>query len=336
MREREAFRIKGKTLGFGDLHFSSSYVGTHVNYLEECISNMRNILSIVEKENPDNIVFFGDIIGVKERVIQNRQFLSCVVSFFKELYNKANGNVYSVMGNHDFGDYTDWDFLLDTGYIKNPLYLDYMYKNKIVSRIHFVNYGDESVKLSVNKNSHNIVFGHADYYVEGQSSYMRTANSLDVKHLKAFRGIEYIFSGHIHTPSVKPLSAVLPDGTGTGVFYLGSPSRVTERIESCWYLSITVDEEDLDLSFEPKIISLSPVSEVFTEESTKKRENSSNEEPETEMEHKSKVLSEMIDDILSTTRAIGNLDKQLDLLPATDSVRELARKYIHLAQDTTN
>ena len=73
-----------------------------------------------------------------------------------------------------------------------------------------------------------VVIGHGDYYIEGETTWYGGSKSerLEVKTLKSFNGVSFIFSGHIHLPSKDILFTNLPNGEQVGVFYMGSVTRV--------------------------------------------------------------------------------------------------------------
>ena len=77
---RKSYVIKGgKILVFADLHFSIVYEGKHINYAYDCFDNIAKIINIVKEAKPSAVFFLGDIIGVKERNINDRQFLMRIV-----------------------------------------------------------------------------------------------------------------------------------------------------------------------------------------------------------------------------------------------------------------
>lgn len=66
---------------------------------------LKNIVDTVNSLNPDLIVFTGDIV--------NRQSDE-LAPFLNVLSNlKAKDGVYSILGNHDYGDYVDWKSPID-------------------------------------------------------------------------------------------------------------------------------------------------------------------------------------------------------------------------------
>ena len=64
----------GKIHIYGDMHFSCVYEGQHKDYILECYTNMDNILNKVKKEKASAVIFLGDVIGVNERNIRDRNF----------------------------------------------------------------------------------------------------------------------------------------------------------------------------------------------------------------------------------------------------------------------
>ncbi|MCD8387880.1 MAG: metallophosphoesterase [Bacteroidales bacterium] len=83
--------------GFTIAQISDLHVGTYGNdpdFLEDLVAGVNAL-------NPDMIVFTGDIVN------RHSQELIPFVDVLSEL--KAPCGVYSIMGNHDYGDYCDWD-----------------------------------------------------------------------------------------------------------------------------------------------------------------------------------------------------------------------------------
>ncbi len=82
--------------GYKIVQFSDSHVGTW----GRDTTFISRLVDEINAQNPDLIVFTGDIV--------NRQSseLEPFVSVFSRL--KAKDGVYSVLGNHDYGDYINW------------------------------------------------------------------------------------------------------------------------------------------------------------------------------------------------------------------------------------
>lgn len=82
--------------GFTILQFSDFHVGTYGNdtvFVEKTVEKINSL-------NPDLIVFTGDIV--------NRR--TSEISPFVEILSKLHSpyGVYSILGNHDYGDYSVW------------------------------------------------------------------------------------------------------------------------------------------------------------------------------------------------------------------------------------
>lgn len=333
IRERKHYAINGgKILVFGDTHFSVKYNGKHKNYLYDCYVTMERILDVVTVEKPSAVFFLGDLIGVNERNIYDHEFLMRVVMFFGKLYRLTKGNVYYVKGNHDYGDFADVDFLTGLGYIKNPEYVDYIVDGEIEIRFHFVNYGDEHKALKINEdNTSNVVLGHADYYIEGVTTwYSSKKGSVELKTLSNFNGVELVFAGHIHTPSKEVMYTTTPDGNPIGLFYTGSPSRTAERFDDCWYVYFEYSEESGSTNYSAELLGLPPASEVFySEDEYISEDDDTNEESPTG--DKTEVLDAIVNEILTTRMASGDVFKQIDIIPAEKETKELAKEYLRKA-----
>lgn len=333
IRERKHYAINGgRVLVFGDTHFSVKYNGKHKDYAYDCFVTMELILDTVIKEKPSAVFFLGDLIGVNERNIYDHEFLMRVVMFFGKLYKLTKGNVYYVKGNHDYGDFADVDFLTGLGYIKNPEYVDYVIDGQVEIRFHFVNYGDERKALKINEdNASNVVLGHADYYIEGVTTwYSSKKGSVELKTLSNFNGVELVFAGHIHTPSKEVMYTTTPNGNPIGLFYTGSPSRTAERFDDCWYVYFEYSEESGSTNYSAELLGLPPASEVFYSEDEFIDESEGSEE-ENLTGDKTEVLDAIVNEILTTRMASGDVFKQIDIIPAEKETKELAKEYLRKA-----
>lgn len=332
--ERGVYTIEGgKILVFGDLHFSSTFEGKHKSYIQDCYVTMNLIIEHVKKEKPKAIIFLGDLCGVSERNIRDRQFLTRVLMFFGTLYNITKGNVYSVKGNHEMGDFSDFDMLVGLGYIKNPKYVDYKGEDDVELRFHFVNYGDEHKQLDIIKSgASNVVLGHADYYIDGVTSWYSAKAGVELKKLNNFCGVDLVFSGHIHIPSQEMLYTTLPNGESIGLFYVGSPSRVADRYDDCWYALFEYDTNTKSTGYDAKLMGLPPASEVFFEESVFIGEDGEVVE-ETEEERHSKALDVIVEEVINSRIVTGDLFKQIDIIPADEKEKEIAKEYLRKAME---
>lgn len=336
----------GKILVFGDLHFSSSFSGQHKNYQYECYSNMDNIEKIVSKENASAVVFLGDLVGVNEKNIRDRQFLMRTLHFLRVLNKATNGNVFSVKGNHDMGDFTDFDLFEGLGYIKNPRYIDYYGKRPdspqddgLEIRFHLVNYGDEQKSLNLASSvecASDVVLGHCDYYIEGVTNWYSAGSNVELGTLDNFQGVAYVFSGHIHTPSEEILYTTMKNGDSIGLFFLGSPSRVTERFDDCWYLKFEYTDADggeWSTSYDSMFMGLEPASGVFYP-----KEDFIDEESEEYLrENESSKLTDIVKEIMDSRIMSGDLNNQIDIMPGVrEEVKLIAKEYLEKASKVKN
>ena len=324
----------GKVLVFADTHFSSTYEGKHISYIFDCLDNMSKILDIIRKEKPKAVIFLGDIIGVNERNISDRQFLMRIIKFFGLIYNAVKGNVFCVKGNHDMGDFSDYDMLVGLGYLKNPKYIDYKTPdgNSTEIRFHLVNYGDEKNQLELEKEeASNIVLGHADYYIDGVTNwYSEKKGRVELRELKNFCGVEMVVSGHIHTPSTEMMYTTMPDGESIGLFYPGSCSRTAERFDDCWYMCFEYSETDKSTGYKSDYMGLKNANEVFHDNSEFIDEKTEDEE---ELERHMEVLDTIIKEIFDSRLATGDLFAQIDRIPEDTDVKECAKGYLRQAID---
>lgn len=337
----------GKVLVFGDLHISSSFSGQHKNYQYECYKNMDNIISIVSKEKASAVIFLGDLVGVNEKNIKDRQFLMRTQNFLTLLNKATKNNVYSVKGNHDMGDFTDFDFFEGLGYIKNPKYIDYYGRKPGSStddgleiRFHLVNYGDENKALTLTKDSDcasDVVLGHSDYYIEGITNWYSAGKGVDLSCLDNFQGVSLVFSGHIHIPSDEILYTSLRNGENIGLFYLGSPSRVVDRYDDCWYLmfeySKPSDSNDWSTCYDSLFMGLDPADEVFYPKENFIEEDSE----EADRLNKSNKLTDIVKEIIDSRIMTGDLNSQIDKAPGVSSeVKGIAKDYLNKATKVNN
>jgi len=329
---RKSFEVKdGKILIFGDMHFSSSYEGQHINYTLDCYRNMERILELVTKEKPKAVFFLGDLVGVNERNLKDHQFLMRVMMFFAKLNSACKGNVYSVKGNHEMGDFSTFDLLTGLNYVKNPTFVDYYGKDSKEVRFHFVNYGDERLALEIEESEDysNIVLGHAEYFIDGVTNWYSAKQGIEVKTLKNFQGVELIFSGHIHTPSDEVLYSNLPNGDPIGLFYPGSPSRTSERFNDCWYVAFDYSKDNMSTIYNAELFGLPSAEDIFYP-----KENFEIDENELTIEERqNRALDDIVDEVLNCRIDTGDLFAQIDLLPSSLDVKDMAKKYLRQAME---
>jgi uncharacterized protein len=77
----------------------------HLGSWNKKFNKLKPVIELVNKQNPDIIVFAGDMVNNFASEAQGWQ------PYFKEL--KAKNGEYAILGNHDYGDYTDWKYYKD-------------------------------------------------------------------------------------------------------------------------------------------------------------------------------------------------------------------------------
>jgi len=334
----------GKLLVFGDMHFSSSFSGQHKNYTRECYYNMDKIVSLVKDSNASAVIFLGDLVGVNEKNIKDRQFLMRMLQFFEMLNSLTNKNVYSVKGNHDMGDFTDFDLLEGLGLIRNPQYIDYYgissnsSRESFEIRFHLVNYGDEKKQLKLagaSEEATDVVLGHNDFYIEGVTNWYSKGSEVELAKLDNFQGVAMVFSGHIHTPSEEILSTMLKNGESISLFFTGSPARVAERFDDCWYLAFNYEKNPStkawETTFNSEFMGLEKVDEVFYP----KEEFVDDEDVADDVAlrvSKAEKLTDIVKEIIDGRIMTGDLYHQIDIMPGVnDRVKNIAKSYLEKA-----
>ena len=81
--------------GFKIVQLSDIHTGSFLNE-----DGLKKAFEIVAEQNADLILFTGDLVNNEAKEVEGYEHL------FSSL--KAPHGVYSVLGNHDYGDYIDW------------------------------------------------------------------------------------------------------------------------------------------------------------------------------------------------------------------------------------
>jgi hypothetical protein len=69
----------------GDMHLSDVYTGRHKNYLQNCFKCLGDVERNVKDTQPCAVVFLGDLVGVNEGNIRNREVLNMICKSFKTM-----------------------------------------------------------------------------------------------------------------------------------------------------------------------------------------------------------------------------------------------------------
>lgn len=337
----------GKVLIMGDTHFSEVFVGSHKNYLAENIWLMKDILKKVGTDTT-GLIFLGDVFGVREQRIKSLVYRSNLLTFFKRLkmqlernnakmgYGRDNALLSSVKGNHDHSgvdNITEFEFFIEQGMFDNPRYVDLENQEGLKTRLHFVNYGDEKKTLEIAEKGgvSNVILGHGEYIIKDKTNWFQYgANAVNIADMENYWGIDLIISGHIHTPSQQFDSTVMANNEVIKLFYPGSPSRVSERVEDVYYVEMMVNSIG-DVEVEVKDFGLPPVAKVFLDKDELVGDLGVGVETSEDFNNRNRKLKEILDEIISSRISQGNLLEQVDKIPSVSEVaRNRAKQYLQM------
>lgn len=323
-----ATAVKGGVLIFGDLHLSDKHSGRHKNYLATCFDMMSRINDTIDDVQPSHVVFLGDLVGVREKNISSREVLLEIYAFFKSIYEKLNGNLYVVRGNHDYGQFPEFQFLAGLGCFKTADYFDF---DNFV-RLHLVDYGCESRELSLldHEQYMNVVLAHNNFIVPGETTWYASHEGLTLSDQKQWRGVSMVISGHIHNPSPNIVSATLDNGDEIQLFYAGCGTRPTwdsNLWDYTWAVRIFKDTTE-DYSWDTVEIKLPPLDEVFN----LKDYLDDVEEDDLADNLRKEELGEVLQEIIKYNILTGDPVAQIRALPNTKSdVVDIAVSYVERA-----
>lgn len=333
-------KVVGETgvLIIGDLHISDKEVGRHINYLENCFYCLGLIRDKVEEMKPKAVVFLGDVVGVTERNIKSREVLAMLCKFFKDINKIAK--VYVVRGNHDFGNYPEYQFLSDLGLFETSAtcdgYFDYFGEDTQTEpevRFHLMDYGTESKTLSIKGgDTTDIVLAHNNFTIQGLTNWYQQHDGIELSMMPNMGGVYMLISGHIHAPSPEIVSSDMSTGGSCLLFYTGCPTRPSfdkNIYESCWFVSFKYDKNEKSTNYDALDFPLKPAKDIFYT-----NEDFVEDKTEEDIEELERVeaLKDVLDDILKCRMTSGDLLGQINAIPnATDNAKTLACNYLEAA-----
>lgn len=214
-----------KVLVIGDLHITDAYVGTHKDYWAECLDVLGKVTRIVKEKGVTHLILTGDLVGLREKNFRNRDSLMTFMMALKQWNSLTDGNVYSVIGNHDMGGRTtDFDVFESIGLVQTTRTLGVTHIEVDGARFHLINYGDEYLPVEIGGRA-NIAVTHADIQVQGKTTWWHPSRQVfELSSMHNWRGIEMIVGGHIHNPSPYTVSTDI-EGSNVDLIYLGCPLR---------------------------------------------------------------------------------------------------------------
>lgn len=337
-------KVFGKpVLVFGDLHISDRVTGKHKNYLENCFTVLNDIRDIIRKEQPSAVVFLGDLVGTVERNLKNREVLATFCKFFKEI--EQNSTVFVVRGNHDYGDYTDYQFLEDLGMMNTSAnsdgFFDYFATESSVEpeiRFHLVDYSSETRELDILTGStSNVVLAHNNFTIQGITNWYQEHDGIELSRLTNFHGVDMVVTGHIHNPSPEIVATDMVSGGSCALFYPGCPTRPSRDknlYTSCWYAFFRYNPTTQQTDYDAKLFPLRSIDDVFFTDDTFVDEMS---DEDIENMNRNANLKATLDDIIKCRILTGDVIQQVKLIPdASEAAVTLACTYLQNALDMGN
>jgi predicted MPP superfamily phosphohydrolase len=183
--------------GLKVVHISDIHSGSFTNK-----NAVRKGVEKVMKEKPDLILFTGDLVNDRSTEMDN------YMDIFKEI--KAPMGVYSIFGNHDYGDYTHWESPEEKMANKERLkkvHADLGWRLMLDENIELERNGEKIALIGVENISGKAGFrsyGNLNKAYQGvDESHFKILMSHDPSHWdaevrKAYPGIDLMLSGHTH------------------------------------------------------------------------------------------------------------------------------------------
>ena len=183
--------------GLKVVHISDIHSGSFTNK-----NAVRKGVEKVMKEKPDLILFTGDLVNDRSTEMDN------YMDLFKEI--KAPMGVYSILGNHDYGDYTHWDSpqekMANMERLKK-VHADLGWRLMLDENIQLERNGEKIALIGVENISGKAGFrsyGNLNKAYQGvDESHFKILMSHDPSHWdaevrKTYPGIDLMLSGHTH------------------------------------------------------------------------------------------------------------------------------------------
>lgn len=337
-------KVYGKSvLIFGDIHFSDIFKGRHINYLKNCFNCLGKIEKQVIEEKPCAVILLGDLVGVNEGNIHNREVLNMFCKWLKRI--KEVCLVFVIRGNHDFkGSFPEFQFLSELDLIKTSTdcegYLDFYGDESQESpevRFHLVDYGTEERELNIhtNKEVTNIVLAHNNFTIQGLTNWYQEHDGIELGVQQNFANVYMVISGHIHNPSPEIISTETVSGENCLLFYPGCPTRPSyekNMYKSVWSVRFAYDSATKTTNYNALEFELPPIEETFIVDDNFIEDKT--EEQIAEIE-RTEALKDVLDDILKCRMTSGDLVGQVRMIPnASEEAKNMAIDYLQVAIDS--
>lgn len=324
--------VKARGLVVADLHLSDKYSGRHVDYFRDCIEFLEKITETIKVYKITHLILTGDLFGrTTEKNLQSRDSLLYVMKVFQVWNQMTNGNVYSVLGNHDISHkLTDFQLLVSLGLLKRVPFVDVG-----AVRFHLIDYGDHKRAVDIDSSKYNVAVMHANLQIEGITTWFRGGNDgVELSSLDNLYGVDFVISGHIHNPSIRLVETSIKDKT-VQLFYPGNgtrPKYERDLWDKCYGVILETTATD-DVNFKLVEYKLRPVEEVFQltyEDVSTEEEESISDAPIIDIQQLSAILEELKNynllgesDYKTQIKKLGGIDKE-----AVD----LALQYIEMVE----
>lgn len=200
------YRIRRKTIYLPNLprEFDGITIGQVSDIHSGSFFNKTAVKGGVEmfmREKPDIIFFTGDLVNNESDEVKD------FITIFDKL--KAPYGVYSVTGNHDYGDYTNWDSAKAKAQNFNDLMEAHrlMNYNLLMNENRYIEIGGEKVAILGNENwgaGRFAKYGDLDKAHQGsEEAAVKLLLSHDPSHWDAqvrtkYPDIDIMFAGHTH------------------------------------------------------------------------------------------------------------------------------------------
>lgn len=142
-----------RVIAFSDIHFGDYYTGT----------DFQKVLSIIEEEKPDVVVFLGDLIDHFDQYTASYG-TEAISSLLAQI--DAPGGKFAVFGNHDYGGGAELQYeeILSKGgfqVLKNQrIYLDSYNLAMIGIDDLLIGYGDPTIVAQARAEEFNLILAH--------------------------------------------------------------------------------------------------------------------------------------------------------------------------------
>ena len=331
----------GKILIIGDLHLSDYFKGRHKNYLQNCYDVMEKLDKIVADSKPSAIVLLGDLVGWTKPNIISREVLSNFCKYFIKW--NTYGTIFSVRGNHDTQGYPDFRLFSDLNLIvtseKCDGHFDF-YGNESDTepsvRFHIVDYKEEHSPLAIaGGDISNVVLGHNNYTIAGQTTWYSGGEGVELGHLENFADIDMVISGHIHNPSPDFCETTMLNGKNCTLYYPGCPTRPVYE-KNNMYDSVKV----VEVVYNPSIsmtdfntidVVLKPAEEVFE---TGGIDDAEKTQLEIDEEMRKASLSDILSDLVKYRMNQTDPISQIANIPnASGDAKRIATDYLQMAMN---